>query len=202
MGELQPNDHRARPREPRAALRNVSARRATPWLVTAIVVQRALELRLARDNERWARERGAREYGREHYPLFFLLHGAWLAGLWQQGRRPGRRVSWPWLLAWLALQPARYQVIRTLGRLWNTRILIVPGAGRVKRGPFRVLAHPNYLIVALELLSAPLAVRARTTAVTTGLLNAALLLLVRIPAEERALREYEHDPQQHSAQRQ
>ena len=169
------------------------ARTVTPWLVLTIVLQRALELRTARSNERWAREQGAREYGREHYPLFFALHGAWLAALLAEGSRGKRgeqRVSVPWLLVWLVAQPVRYWVIRTLGRYWNTRVLIVPGGRRVTGGPFRFTRHPNYLIVALEMLGAPLAVRAPATAAVFTVLNAALLLLVRIPAEERALREY------------
>lgn len=103
-------------------------------------------------------------------------------------------MAWPWLVLWLASQGVRYWVMHTLGRLWNTRILIVPGAARVRRGPFRFVKHPNYLAVALELLSAPLSVGALRTAVVFSLLNAALLLGVRIPAEERALREYESPP--------
>lgn len=166
------------------------APKLVPALVLAIAVQRALELRVARRHERWARERGAVEHGRGHYPLFFLLHGGWLASLAVEGRRAQGRVSWPWLLVWLVMQPTRYWVIRSLGRLWNTRILIVPGAERVRSGPFRFLRHPNYAVVAAELLSAPLAVRAPRTALVFTLLNAALLLLIRIPAEERALREY------------
>ncbi|PYE54577.1 isoprenylcysteine carboxyl methyltransferase family protein [Deinococcus yavapaiensis] len=163
---------------------------ATPLLVLAIAVQRALELRVAKSNERWARERGAVEYGREHYPLFFLLHGGWLASLLLEGRRQHRPVSWAWLLVWLVMQPTRYLVIRTLGPLWNTRILIVPGEKRVTRGAFRFVRHPNYLVVATELLSGPLAVRAPRTAIVFSVLNALLLLLLRIPAEERALQEY------------
>lgn len=55
---------------------------------------------------------------------------------------------------------------------------------------FRVLKHPNYAVVALELLSAPLAVGAWRTAIVFSLLNAGLLRLIRIPAEERALALY------------
>ena len=167
-----------------------SARRAAPWLVLAIAVQRVLELRVARANERWAREHGAVEYGREHYPLFFVLHPAWMLGLLLEGRASRGRVNVPALLLFVLAQPLRYWVIRTLGRYWNTRILIVPGGERVTGGPFRWLPHPNYAVVALELASAPLAVGAWRTALAFTLLTAALLLLIRIPAEERALREY------------
>ncbi|MFC4455546.1 isoprenylcysteine carboxyl methyltransferase family protein [Deinococcus sonorensis] len=164
--------------------------RAAPWLVAALVGQRLLELRVAKRNERWALDHGATEYGREHYPLFFVLHAGWLLGTLLEGRRARGSVRLGWLLALLLAQPLRYWVIRTLGRQWNTRILIVPGAHRVQGGPFRLLNHPNYAVVALEMVSAPLAVGAWRTAVLGSLANALLLRLIRIPAEERALQAY------------
>lgn len=168
----------------------MKARRMTPYLVAGLVVQRLLEVRRARANERWARERGAVEYGQEHYWLFYVLHPAWLLSLLREGRASRRDVNWPAFLVFLALQPLRSWVMRTLGHYWNTKILIVPGGKRVTGGPFRYLSHPNYAVVAAELLSAPLAVRAPRTALVFSLLNAALLLGIRIPAEERALTHY------------
>lgn len=168
----------------------MNARRLAPLIFGFLSVQRLLELRLARANERWAREQGAAEYGREHYPLFFVLHPGWMLGTLLEGRRSGAGVNWPALALFVLAQPLRYWVIRTLGRYWNTRILIVPGGERVTGGPFRYLRHPNYAVVALELAAAPLAVGAWRTALAFSVLNAALILLVRLPAEEQALREY------------
>ncbi len=168
----------------------LGAGRFTPYLVAGLVAQRLLELRVARRNEAWARAQGGQEYGREHYPLFFLLHSGWLLGTLIEGRRNRGGVRWGWLALLLVAQPLRYWVIRTLGRQWNTRILIVPGARRVDGGPFRYLTHPNYAVVALEMLSTPLVVGAWRTALLGSLLNAALLRLIRIPAEERALLAY------------
>ncbi len=165
----------------------MKAARLTPYLVAALTAQRLLEVRHARRNEVWARAQGAVEYGAAHYPLFFVLHPAWLLGIWLEGRRSSGDVRWSWLLALLALQPLRYWVIRTLGRQWNTRILIVPGETRVTGGPFKYLRHPNYAVVAAELLSAALSVNAARTAGWASVCNAALLLLIRIPAENRAL---------------
>lgn len=169
----------------------MQARRLTPFLVAGLVAQRLLEVRRARANERWARARGGVEYGQDHYFLFYLLHPAWLLSLLLEGRQSRGQVRWPALLVFLAMQPLRFWVMRTLGRQWNTKILIVPGAERVTDGPFRYLPHPNYAVVSAELAAAPLAVGAPRTALIFGLLNAALLLGVRIPAEERALRAYE-----------
>ncbi|GGR02140.1 isoprenylcysteine carboxyl methyltransferase family protein [Deinococcus ruber] len=159
-------------------------------LVLGLSVQRLLELRVARQHEMWARENGATEYGREHYPLFMLLHGGWLLATLLEGRRSNGKVNWWWFGLLLLAQPLRYWVISTLGKQWNTRILIVPGASRIVSGPFQYLKHPNYAVVALEMASAPLSVGAWRSALIGSLLNAALLRLIRIPAEERALAEY------------
>ncbi|WP_407541244.1 isoprenylcysteine carboxyl methyltransferase family protein [Deinococcus radiomollis] len=168
----------------------LTARRFTPYLIAGLVAQRLLELRVARRNEAWARSQGGQEYGQEHYPLFFMLHTGWLIGTLLEGRRDRGGVRWGWLLLLLLAQPLRYWVIRTLGRQWNTRILIVPGAKRVSSGPFQYLNHPNYAVVALEILSTPLTVGAWRSALLGSLLNAALLRFIRIPAEEQALRAY------------
>lgn len=168
----------------------MNSRTLTPFLVLGLTLQRLLELRVAKANERWARAQGATEYGQGHYWTFFVLHPAWLLCLLLEGRASRSRVSWPMLALFLLLQPLRYWVMRSLGRYWNTRILIVPNGQRVQGGPFKYLKHPNYAVVALELASGPLAVGAWRTALAFSLLNAALLLGVRIPAEEAALREY------------
>ena len=168
----------------------MQARKLTPYLVGGLALQRLLELRTAKANERWARAQGATEYGQGHYWTFFVLHPAWMLALLLEGRTSRGKANWPMLLLLLLLQPLRYWVIRSLGRYWNTRILIVPGGKRVGSGPFRLLKHPNYAVVTLELAAAPLAVGAWRTALAFSLLNAALLLGVRIPAEEAALRTY------------
>lgn len=168
----------------------MQARTLVPFLLLFLTGQRLFELRVARANERWARERGAVEYGRRHYPLFFVLHPAWMLAMLLEGRRARGRVNGVALALFVLAQPLRAWVMRTLGRYWNTKILIVPGGERVRRGPFRYLRHPNYAVVALEMAAAPLAVGAWRTALAFSLLNAALLRLIRIPAEERALQAY------------
>lgn len=168
----------------------MNTRTLAPLLLAGLSVQRLSELRVARANERWAREQGATEYGQAHYPLFFVLHPAWMLSTLLEGRANRGRVHVPALLLLLALQPLRYWVMRTLGRYWNTKILIVPGGQRVTGGPFRFIKHPNYAVVALEIAAAPLAVGAWRTALAFSLLNAALLLGLRIPAENAALAQY------------
>ena len=159
-----------------------------------ITIQRFLELRVARRNQNWALQHGAKEYGAAHYPLFFILHPGWMLGWIVEAILRGARLSkgwWLWLTLFAAAQGLRYWAISSLGRLWNTHILIVPDAQLVRKGPYRFLPHPNYVAVALELAAVPMLFGAWLTALIASLLNAALLLGLRIPAEAAALREME-----------
>jgi methyltransferase len=93
----------------------------------------------------------------------------------------------------LAGQALRWWCIRTLGRQWNTRILVVRGLPRVAGGPYRLLPHPNYVAVVVEGAALPLVHTAWMTAAAFTVLNAALLS-VRIRAENRALRQLHAPP--------
>lgn len=163
----------------------------TLWLILLFLIgQRLVELRLAARNRRWALAQGAQEVGAGHYPLFFLLHIGWFVGWVVEAYGRGPVLSgmwWLWLVVFAAAQLLRYWAITTLGSRWNTRILIVPGLAPIRHGPYRYLRHPNYIAVALELFSIPLIFYAWLTALIFTLLNAALLLFIRIPVEERAV---------------
>src|SRR4029077_6395596 len=62
-----------------------------------------------------------------------------------------------YVAAFLVLQVGRYWVLATLGRRWTTRVIVLPGAPLIESGPYRLLRHPNYVIVAVELALVPLA---------------------------------------------
>lgn len=158
-------------------------------LAACIVLQRLAELRVAAANRKWALAAGGREYSSSHYPWFFLLHIGWLVGWLLEAyyRQEYSAIWFIWLTLFGLAQALRYWCISSLGRCWNTRILVVPGMRSVRRGPFRYIRHPNYLAVAIELASVPLLFNAWITAVIAGVLNAILLLGIRIPAEEAAL---------------
>ena len=86
----------------------------------------------------------------------------------------------------LVLQIGRIWVLASLGRYWTTRIVTLPGAPLVRRGPYRFMRHPNYLIVELEIISLPLAFGATALAFGFGIVNAAMLWW-RIRVEDQAL---------------
>ncbi|MBP2656170.1 MAG: Isoprenylcysteine carboxyl methyltransferase [Firmicutes bacterium] len=160
-------------------------------LVALICFERFLELGLARRNRRWMLAQGAQEFGAAHYPCFFILHASWLVGWVTEAILRGLMLDLFWCI-WLALfliaQGLRYWCLISLGRYWNTRILVIPGFKRVSRGPYLFLRHPNYLAVAVELACVPLIYGAWLTAVLATVFNAWLLLRKRIPAEEEALK--------------
>src|SRR5213083_2095048 len=74
----------------------------------------------------------------------------------------------------------------SLGRRWNTRIIVIPGLKPVARGPYRYIRHPNYVAIAVELIAIPMMCGAYRTAALFSALNA-LLLRIRIREEEKAL---------------
>ena len=151
-------------------------------------VQRLLELALSRRNERRLRDRGAVERGREHYPLMVALHVLWLLFTAVEGsRKPDARLGRFALAAFVLVQPVRYWAIASLGEHWNTRILVVPGEKLVRKGPYRYVKHPNYVVVATEVLALPLIFGAWVTTLVFSVLNT-VLLSVRIREEERALK--------------
>lgn len=160
-------------------------------LLLVIVVQRLSELRLARRNLEWALTQGGRLVAESHYWMFFALHTGWLLAwpleAWLRG--PELAPLWWLFLAGFALtELLRYWAIASLGKRWNTKIVVFDDQPLVRRGPYRLLAHPNYLAVALELVCVPLIFNAWITAIVCTLLNAALLLGLRIPAEVAAIR--------------
>ncbi len=160
-------------------------------VVVLVALQRLLELRHSRRNEARLRARGAVERGRGHYPAMVAVHALWLASLLVEGllRGPEPPAWWPVPLAlFLLVQPLRYWAISSLGENWNVRILVVPGGRLVRSGPYRLFSHPNYVVVAAEVLTLPLIFGAWTTAVVFSILNA-VFFYVRIRAEDRALRE-------------
>lgn len=153
-------------------------------LLALVTLGRLAELVVARRNTRDLLAHGGVEVAPGHYPLIVLLHAAWLAALWLQ---VGQAVLQPaWLAVFLVLQVGRIWVLGTLGRRWTTRIIFVPGEALVRRGPYRFVNHPNYVVVIGEIASLPLALGLPMTALVFSLLNAAVLT-IRIRAENGAL---------------
>lgn len=162
-------------------------------LVAVVVLARLAELRVAARHRWWALERGGVEHGAGHYPVMVGLHTAFLAACVAEVLLADRpfvpALAWPALALLVAAHALRWWCITSLGPRWTTRIVVLPGEPLVTRGPYRWLRHPNYVAVAAEIVALPLVHTAWVTALVFSVLNAVLLLAVRIPAEERALDE-------------
>jgi len=159
-------------------------------LIGLVAIERMVELVVARRNLRWSLRAGGREVGSAHYPLMVTLHTGLLAGclleVWLGGRVFRAVLGWPMLVLVVAAQILRWWCIRTLGRQWNTRVVVVPRLPRVTRGPYRWLAHPNYVAVVVEGFALPLVHSAWITAAVFTVADAGLLS-VRIRVENEAL---------------
>ncbi|MBB5571537.1 MULTISPECIES: isoprenylcysteine carboxyl methyltransferase family protein [Rhizobium] len=155
-------------------------------LLTFVTLQRLAELLHARRNTAALLAQGAREIAPEHYPYMVAMHAAWLVGLWLLAA--DRPVSLIWFLVFMVLQSLRVWVLATLKGRWTTRIIVLPSAALVTRGPYRFLSHPNYAVVIGEIAVLPLAFGLPLFALIFSLLNAAILT-IRIRAENAALKQ-------------
>lgn len=161
------------------------------WIFAFYVAERLFELLLARRNRRRLEARGGKEFYPETYRTIVALHTLFFAALLVESspwRVPLDALTLSCLGILILLQALRYWCIVSLGACWNTRIVLVPGARVVRRGPYRLLRHPNYLAVTLEFAVLPLLMRAPLTQVVFSLLNLAVLRR-RIRLEEEALGE-------------
>ncbi|WP_062786319.1 isoprenylcysteine carboxyl methyltransferase family protein [Novosphingobium capsulatum] len=153
-------------------------------IMAFVTLQRLSELVIARRNTARLMAQGAREVGANHYPVMVAMHTAWLAVLWfTVGGRP---IFLPLLAVFAVLQLLRVWVLATLGPRWTTRIIVTRDAPLVKRGPFRFVRHPNYMVVTAEIAVLPLTFGLVWVALLFTVLNAAMLT-VRIRAENSAL---------------
>jgi len=160
-------------------------------LVSLTVLQRLIELRIANKNTRVLLSRGAKEFGANHYKIIVLLHTSFFASLIIEfflHSKGSIHVNYVFVALFILAQFGRFWVLSSLKDRWTTRIIVLQGEQLVRSGPYRFIDHPNYAIVALELLSLPLAFGLYMTTILFSIANALLLTFIRIPQEEEALR--------------
>jgi methyltransferase len=153
-------------------------------LLSAVTTERLGELWLARRNTERLLANGGREVAAGHYPLIVVLHGLWIIGLWIFAW--DAPISPFWLFVFALLQVLRLWTLGTLGRRWTTRIIVVPGETLVAAGPYRLLRHPNYVVVIGEIAVLPLCFGMPLYALLFSAANA-VILTIRIRAENAAL---------------
>ena len=160
-------------------------------ILIIVILQRLTEIFIAKRNEKWMLSQGAYEVGASHYPYMVTMHFSFFLFLIVEVVTNNSDISplFPlFFLLFIAVQALRIWCIRSLGTFWNTKILILPDAQVVRKGPYTFMRHPNYAVVCLEILLLPIMFQAYFTAFCFTLLNVTMLS-VRIPIEEKALRD-------------
>jgi len=150
-----------------------------------LITQRLSELYIARSNEKWLLQQGAIQYGQSHYPFMVGMHTLFIVSMIvEYNVRDNTPFDYYFLLAFILVLSFKFWALSSLGKYWNTKIYRVPGVYPVKKGPYKIFKHPNYMEVVLEIAIIPLVFNLYYTAIIFSVLNAAMLY-VRISVENK-----------------
>jgi len=160
-------------------------------IIGIVIVQRLVELMISKNNEKWLLANGAVEYGTSHYKFIVLMHTVFFLSLLAEFNLSGRDkdlniLNYSFLVFFILLQLGRVWVLTSLGKFWNTKIFRIKNLALVKKGPYKFIKHPNYVVVVLEISILPLIFNLYFTAVIFTILNA-VMLSIRIKEENKAL---------------
>jgi methyltransferase len=162
-------------------------------IVVFTVIQRISELFLAKSNEKFIIAKGGKVLPEKNYLFMVLLHTSWLIIiLYYCFFASLTFTSTPFaifLVLFLVGQSFRIIAIKTLGRRWSTRVMILPEAPAINSGLFNYLRHPNYVGVIIEIAALPLMAGLWQLAVIFSLING-VILFFRIRFEEDMLIKY------------
>jgi len=153
------------------------------------------EQRVSRRHERDLRAAGATEPADDvyrvmtwQYPGAFgamVVEGIWRAAHPTSGGGPSWMAAGVLLMA--ASKALKYWAIGTLGERWCFRILVLSGRPLVTAGPYRYVAHPNYVAVVGELVSTAMMCEA-PLAGAAGVILFGAVLWMRVRFESGVLR--------------
>jgi methyltransferase len=152
-----------------------------------IILLRLGELVYSKRNERWLLQNQAVEYGKGHYPFIVALHVLFILSLIvEYWIKQPVSCSFYFLIFYFILLLFKAWAILSLGKFWNTKIYHIPTIPLIKKGPYKYIKHPNYLIVIAEIAIIPLVFHLYYTAIIFSILNG-IMLWVRIKEENKAL---------------
>lgn len=158
--------------------------------ISFLIILRLAELRVANRNEIWLRANGAVEFGQKHYPFIVLLHAGFILSLLiEYLLKAAETPNYFFLVLFLILIAVKMQIISSLDKYWNTKILHISGVPLVRKGLYKYFKHPNYFIVISEIAVIPLIFHLYVTAIIFSLLNA-IMLNIRIKEENKILSEH------------
>jgi methyltransferase len=168
----------------------MSSRLAVVFVSTLVaLVLMLLEWRVSRRNEVALRRAGAVEPAGDVHGTMAWAYPASFVAMALEGilsNRPPGVLTLAGAAGFAAAKALKYWAMASLGRRWSFRVLVLPGAPLVTRGPYAWLRHPNYVGVIGELAAFALLVSAPVTGIV-AVGGFALLIRARIRVEERAL---------------
>jgi len=157
--------------------------------VLASLLIMAGEAVLSSFNEQHLRARGAIEPEGDVISLMrFAYPGAFVA-MALEGALTGpapQDILMAGLASFGVAKALKVWAISSLGSKWSYRVLVVPGDPLVVAGPYRFIAHPNYLAVMGEIVSVAAIVWAPITG-TLAAIGFGWLMILRMQVEDRAL---------------
>jgi len=157
--------------------------------ISIVIVQRISELFLSKRNENYLKSQGAIEHDKDGYKYIVLMHNLFFVSLILEFVFLERHLIPYWqilLIIFICTQMLRYWAIFTLGKRWNTKILVLLDTEPIKSGLYKHLNHPNYIAVIIEIAVIPLLFSCYYTAIIFSILNL-FVLRRRIRIEEEAL---------------
>ena len=153
--------------------------------ISFLILQRLSELYISSRNEKWLIANGAVQYGQSHYPFIVALHTLFIISIIIEYIFTPRAVLDPIFLGlFILVLSFKFWALSSLGKYWNTKIYRIPGLSPVKKGPYKIVKHPNYMEVICEIAIIPLVFHLYYTAMVFTVLNAAMLT-VRIRVENK-----------------
>jgi len=159
-------------------------------LLVLVAIERIVELVISKRNLTWSFAQGGIEFGRSHYKYMVVIHVFLLLGslieVWIVRPLLNPTLSWTMFALAIASQGLRWWCIGSLGRRWNTLVVIIPGKAAMTNGPYKWFKHPNYVAVVIEGFALPMVGFAWRTAVIFTVLNT-FVLRARLKSENAAL---------------
>ena len=153
--------------------------------ISFLILQRLSELYISSRNEKWLLANGAIQYGQSHYPYMVAMHTLFIISIITEYLlRTNTSLDYVFLVLFIAVLLFKFWALSSLGKYWNTKIYRIPGIYPVKKGPYKLFKHPNYMEVVCEIAIIPLVFHLYYTAVIFTVLNAAMLT-VRIRVENK-----------------
>jgi methyltransferase len=100
--------------------------------ILAVGLERLFELAFARRNAAWSIAHGGKEFGRDHYPAMVGMHTLLLVGciveVWTLHRPFIGWLGWPMVTVVVLSTMVRWWCVSVLGKHWNPRLIVIPGA--------------------------------------------------------------------------